>query len=201
MVEKKIEKYYWIGGVIGVTLIIMILAVIFIISPSFKSISKVSKELKENKENLKVAEQKLEKLKELKVREDEIREQSLIVYRAIPTKKEVGDLFIQLNGIVLAAGGNGTKTTGENSNNSTSSNAGTVSITPNPQGVNSMIYKSEVTFPSYGNFKIMLDNSEKSLRFIHLDNFKIDSKDSFKTTLTYKAYYRDQSINHSGEEK
>ncbi|MEK7447555.1 MAG: hypothetical protein AAB632_02045 [Patescibacteria group bacterium] len=199
MVEKKLDKYYWIAGVIGVTLIVIILAIIFIISPSFKSINKVSKELKENKGNLKVAEEKLAKLKEFKVKEDELREQSNVVYRAIPTKKEIGDIFIELNGLIGEAGGTGTKASGNNSSSSSSSGAGSSSSMVAPAGVESLTYQSEVTFPSYQNFKNLLSSSEKALRFVHLVNFKISGKDEFKVTLTYRAYYRGEQTNTTAE--
>lgn len=194
MVEKKIDKYYWIAGVIGITLVVIILTIIFVISPSFKSINKVSKELKENKENLKVAEEKLAKLKEFKVKEDELREQSNVVYRAIPTKKEIGDIFIELNGLIGEAGGTGTKASGNNSSSSGSSPSVAA-----PAGVESLTYQSEVTFPNYQNFKNLLSSSEKALRFVHLVNFKISGKDEFKVTLTYRAYYRGEQTNTTAE--
>lgn len=190
MVENKLKKYYWISGVIVVTVTVLILAVIFIVTPSFQSINKVSKELKEKKEEQKVSEQKLEKLKELKVKEGEIREQSSVVYKAIPTKKEVGDIFIELNALIGENGGSGTKASGNNNGSSSTPGSNTSASTPVPEGINSLTYQSEVTFPEYKNFKALLESSEKALRFVHLVNFKISGKDGFKVTLTYRAYYR-----------
>lgn len=196
MVEKKLEKYYWIGGVITLTLIVVILAIIFIVSPSFKSIGKTNKELKEKQTELKVAEQKLEKLKELKVREAELKEQSQIVYRAIPTKKEVGDIFIQLNGLTVETGGT---TSGDKSGSSSSASPGTTTQTTTMPGVSTLVYENEVTFPKYSNFKALLGNTEKALRYVHLNSFKISDKDGFKVSLKYTAYYRVQENNSQTE--
>ena len=192
MVEKKLEKYYWIGGVIAVTFIIFLLALFFIIIPSFKSIDKVSKELKGSKTELKVAETKLEKLKELKVKEEELKEQSRVVYRAIPTKKEVGDIFIQLNGLVSDAGGDSKKASGSSGSSSGASSSSQAQQSSGPAGVSTLTYTVDTTLPGYLSFKSLLATSEQALRFVHLDNIKIESKDSFTVTLTYKAYYRDQ---------
>lgn len=197
MVDKKIEKYYWVFGVVGVTLIIFMLSLFYIVIPSFKSIDKVSKELKSNKEELKVAEQKLVKLKELKVKEDELKTQSQVVYRAIPSKKEVGDIFIQLKGLVEEVGGDGKKASGGQG----SAPAGATSPTVAVAGVSSLTYTVDTSLPDYANFKSLLASSEKALRFVHLDNIKIDSKDAFKVTLTYKAYYREQGSTQTEGEK
>lgn len=186
MVEKKFEKYYWIAGVVTVTFIALVLAIVFVINPSFKSIKKTSQELKEQKEELKVVEQKLEKLKELKVKEAELKEQSDMVYRAIPTKKEVGDIFIQLSGLISDAGGSVSSVSGSDGSSSSSS-------TPQaaPSGINTLTYGvGEINLPSYQNFKALLTSSENTLRFVHLTNFKISGSDSFKVTPSYKVYYR-----------
>lgn len=198
MVGKKIEKYYWIFGVVGVTFIVFLLALFYVIVPSFKSIDKVNKELKVNKEELKVSEQKLAKLKELKVKEDELKVQSQVVYRAIPTKKEVGDIFIQLKGLVEEAGGDGKKASGGQGGASSGS---TTTPAVAVAGINSLTYTVDTTLPSYANFKSLLASSEKALRFVHLDNIKIDSTDAFKVTLTYKAYYREQGSTQAEGEK
>lgn len=187
MVEKKLAKYYWIAGVIVVTLIILVLTLVFAIIPSFKSINKTGVELKSKKEELKTAEEKLEKLEELKVKENELREQSKVVYRAIPSKKEVGDIFIQLNGLIKEAGG-----TSDGASSSSSSSSDNASETMAPTGVTRLTYGVSATFPTYQNFKTLLSSSEKALRFVHLSNFKITSDGSFTVDLTYTAYYRNE---------
>lgn len=196
MVDKKMSKYYWILGVGAVTLLIFILSLIFIIIPSFKSIGKVNQDLKENQAELKVAEDKLAKLRDLKVKEDELKEQSRIVYRAIPTKKEVGDIFIQLKGLATEVGGT---TKGDKSSSSSSSGSSTATTNPSViTGVSTLNYDSNVTFPDYNSFKTLLDNSEKALRYVHLDSFKINVKDTFTADLSYTAYYRsDESQSES----
>lgn len=201
MVDKKVKQYYWIIGVISITLISLFLLIYFIIVPSFKSISRVNKELKDNKENLQVLEDKLEKLKDFKVKEDELKEQSMYVYRAIPNKKEIGDVFIVLSSLQDEVGD--TKTEGFKSD-------GSPAVTPQtPQqntqteesvlsDVKTLQYKSEVTFPSYQSFKDMLKNSEKALRFVHLNKFKITNTQSFTVELSFKAYYREESSQSGG---
>lgn len=186
--NKKIQQYYWIVGVITAVTIIVILTISFVITPTFKSIGQVNTELKEKKETLSVKEKKLTKLKELKVKEDELKEQSRIVYRAIPTKKEVGDIFIELNALETDAGGvfSGSKG-GSSSASSASSTEGSTS------DINTLSYSSDVAFPSYGAFKKLLSDSEQALRFVHLEHFAISSSEgSFKVSLSYKAYYRNQ---------
>lgn len=196
MVADNVKKYFWIVGVVLITIVVVILSAVFIITPSFKSINKISEELKVNQAEQKVVQQKLEKLKKLKVEEKELEEQSKIVSRAIPTKKEVGDAFIQLNGIAEAAGGERKETTIVDGASSGSGTSGT-SVSPSIAGVNSLIYEGKISLANYGNFKVLLDNAEKSLRFIHLDRFSIDSKDSFDVTMSYRGYYRDQNNNQT----
>ncbi|RJO61582.1 hypothetical protein C4544_02510 [candidate division WS5 bacterium] len=193
MVEKKLSKYYWIAGVVIITVIILILSFVVAINPSLKSIGKTNKELKEKQEELKVSEEKLEKLKELKVKEDELREQSRVVFRAIPNKKEIGDAFIQLDGLISESGGNSAEASGNNSSStgSTGSSSGT-SIVQSPAGVSSLTYETDVTFPNYQNFKSMLSNTENALRFVYLSNLKITKANPFTASLTYTAYYRDE---------
>lgn len=194
MVDKKLNKYYWIIGVVVITIILMILAIVFLIAPSFRSINKVNKELKDQKEQLATLETKLEKLKVLKVKEKELKEQSDIVYRAIPTKKEIGELFIQLHTIIKESGGDHTKASTAQSSQSTSTN------TTAPEGISTLIYDSEISLPNYQNFKTMLSASEKALRFIHLNTFTIAGEGNFKVTLKYKAYYRSENISSGGEQ-
>ncbi len=195
MVDKKLDKYYWFGGVIAVTSLVVILALIFIIVPSFKSIGKVDKDLKENKEELSIAEQKLAKLKEFKVKEDELREQSRVVYRAIPTKKEVGDLFIQLNGLATSIGG-----TGNGTGNSVSEGAGT-SAAAGTEGISTLGSNISVTFPDYATLKRLLSESENTLRYLHLNSFQINSQNSFTVSLSYTAYYRSENSGQPEEAK
>jgi len=195
MVEKKLSKYYWIAGVVTVTLIILILAITFIVAPSFKSIGQVNSDLKDQKANLKVQEEKLSKLKELKVKENELIEQSQVVYRAIPTKKEIGDVFIQLTGLVIESGGThkGDKQDSSTSSSSSSSSGTSTAKPPEVAGVNTLTYSMETTLPDFSRLKFLLENSEKTLRYLHLDSFKISGKDSFTVTLTYSAFYRNDS--------
>jgi hypothetical protein len=201
MVEKKLGKYYWTIGVVAVTLVILVLASVFAIAPSFKSINKTSQELKSRKEELKTAEEKLDKLKELKVKEDELREQSQVVYRAIPSKKEVGDIFIQLDGLIKEAGGVSDGASGSNSSSGSSAGTGDQSSSAAPAGVSSLAYGVNATFPSYQSFKALLSNSERALRFVHLSSFKITSDGSFTVDLTYTAYYRnEQSVQTESEQ-
>lgn len=205
MVEKKLDKYYWVFGVIIITAIVLILAFVFAINPSFKSIGKTTKELKEKQQELKVSEEKLEKLKVLKVKEDELREQSRVVFRAIPNKKEIGDAFIQLNGLISESKGNNEEASGNNASTSGSSGSSSgTSIVQPPTGVSSLTYEADVTFPDYQNFKSMLSNTENALRFVYLSNFKITKVNPFTVSLTYTAYYRDgqtpSDLNESGKE-
>lgn len=189
MVGKNMKKYYWIIGVIFVILIIFVLSIVFIINPSLQGIDKVNKELKESKEELKNTENKLAKLKELKVQEKDLRNETRIVYRAIPTRKEVGDIFIQLNELAGEAGGIRKKSSDKN--NSTLSGSSTA--TPSTiSGVGSLTYNGEVTFPGFNNLKTLLEKSEKALRFVHLNNFKINTKDDLTVNLTFTAYYRNE---------
>ncbi len=212
-VSKKFEKYYWMSGVIVVTIIVVVLAVTFVIIPSFNSLGQVGDDLKDQKSNLSVDGQKLEKLKSFKVKEDDLRKQSEIVYRAIPSKKEVGDSFIELDGLIHEAGGSNKKVASSDSTdsaqntgssgpanapNTSSSNSQGQTMTL-PAGVSALDYTTDVDFPSYQNFKTMLENSEKALRFVHLDDFKITTKDgAFKVKLSYTAFYRSEGSSSTG---
>ncbi len=196
--NKKFEKYYWIAGTVGVTLVVFILVIVFIIVPSFENISQVSSDLKNQKANLNVLEKKLATLKDLKVKEDELKKQSGIVYRAIPTKQEVGDSFIQLDGLIHEAGGSNQKVAGSNGTNNASTSSSTSSSSEQislPPGVKTLVYTTDITFPAYQNFKDLLVNSEDALRFVHLSDFKITDDQGFKVSLSYTAYYREESDN------
>lgn len=199
MVEKKLQQYYWIIGVIGLTFTILIIAIFFAIIPSLNSINKTGSELSDKKQELKMKEDKLAKLKELKVKEDDLKKQSYIVYRAIPTKKEIGDIFIELNGLVKEAGGIGTKSTSSSSSSSDSPSTSAF-MSQVPTGVNTLTFETDVTFPDYQNFKNLITNSEKALRFVHLDNFKVSGSGPFTVNLTYTGYYRNEIDNNQGEQ-
>jgi len=186
--SKKLEQYYWMIGIVVGAIIIAILAIVFIVVPTIKSIKQVDGQLKEKKQILSVKEQKLAKLKELKVKEQELKEQSKIVYRAIPTKKEVGDVFIELSELEKGVGGSFTGTQKSDSASSTSASASSEGAASSV--VDTMTYSNQVNLPNYDAFKVLLANSEKALRFVHLDHFSISGENNFSVNLTYKAYYR-----------
>lgn len=198
MVEKDMKRYYWIAGVVISTVLFSLIIIFALIMPSIESVKAVNRDLKVKKENLAMLEKKLAKLKELKVKEKELKDQEAIVNKSIPTKKEVGELFIQLEGIISDSGGE-TKGISEGANTTSSSSSGStaaastaaapVSIT----GVNFANYGYEVTFESYDNFKRFLAISENSQRYIQLNSFQVTGNNDgkFVVSLNYKAYYRD----------
>lgn len=200
MVEKKIEKYYRAIGTIVVALIVSLILIFVLIVPSFKGIGKTNVELKARQGDLKILTQKLEKLKELKVKEKDIREQEKVVNGAIPTKKGVGDLFVQLEGLMAESGGS---TNGINESGGASAGPSTstpsVSSALTDASLVSSDYTYNVNFPNYDNFKVFLDASEKAHRFIHLNNFKVSKGQDnvFTVALSYKAYYRNQADSSS----
>lgn len=191
MVNKKIERYYWFIGVLVGSVVLSIVLVVFAVIPSFNSIKKVEADIKVKKEDLSILTQKLDKLKELKSREAELKEKEAIVNKAIPTKKEVGDLFIELEGIINETGGtnSGISESQGVSEGSKSKKKEDSSSTD----VKNSSYMYSVTFSDYKNFKKFLERSENALRFISLEKFNVSSPESsFNVNLTYKSYYRNQ---------
>lgn len=192
MVGKNLEKYYWFLGILAASIIFTIVLIFFAITPSVKGIKKVEGEIKEKKAELSVLEEKLVKLKELKTREKELKEKEAIVNKAIPTKKEIGELFIQLEGIINETGGSNDGISEGQGSSSSASAQGTDQETVS--GVANTSYGYSVTFPDYKNYKKFLERSENALRFISLNNFNVNSSNtSFDVSLSYKTYYRNKA--------
>ncbi len=205
--NKKFEKYYWTLGVVVITLIAMFILILFIMVPLFKGIGKSGQDLKTNKQELSLLKDKLDKLRVLKDKESDLKDQENVVNGAIPDQKDVGGLFVQIDGMIAAANGS---TTGikEASANSSASSAPAATTASGAQssaavsgesatgssGINltSSDYSYDVTFPSYNDFKNFLSISENAHRFVYLNSFQVDTSqgDSFKVSLNYKAYYR-----------
>jgi len=189
MVAKNAEKYYWFIGVLVASVAFTFILIFFAIVPSFKGIKKIEGEIKAKKAELSVLEEKLGKLKDLKTRESELKEKEAVVNKAIPTKKEIGELFIQLEGIINETGGsNDSIAEGQSGSGGSTAPGGLVS------GIESSSYGYSVAFPDYKNFKKFLERSENALRFISLENFSVSNSDnSFSVNLSYKTYYRSQT--------
>lgn len=202
MVEKKIESYYWMIGVMVGTIIIVLVSIFVIIVPSFKNISKTQKEVGEQKAELTYLKDKLVKLKELSIKKDELKKQEETVNRAIPNKKEVGELFLELEKLIKDSGG---LTTGISEGSATSgSSSSSVSAKPIAvtASVSSTDYKYTVTFGNYAGFKTFVGSAENALRFVHLSNFRVNAGDAtFSVDLVYKAYYRADPTQKTSEVK
>lgn len=194
MVGKSLERYSWFLGVIAGSVILAMLIIAFVIIPSFKAIKKVETEIKAKNNDLFVLNEKLEKLKELKTREDELKKKEAIVNRAIPTKKEVGELFIQLEGIINETGGSNDGIAEGQGTSDANSAAQAESAEISAADVAASSYGYQVSFPDYKNFKKFLERSENALRFISLNNFSVSSSENtFSVNLSYKTYYRNQA--------
>ncbi len=207
MVNKKLEKYYWILGVVGITLIALFVFIYFLMAPLVKGIGASGKDLKANKQNLTFLKDKLDKLRVLKDKESELKSQERVVNGAIPAQKDVGGLFVQIEGMIAAsqgstmgikeadAGSGTSSSTAPSDSSSPGSGSAPVQQQNSAGGISlsSADYSYDVTFPSYANFKSFLGISENAHRFIYLNNFKVDTSKTdsgFKVSLNYKAYYR-----------
>ncbi len=181
---KKWSKYVW--------LIVSIFAIVFIVTvsipafiiPTGKSISRHQKELRAKKTDLQTVVDKLNRLKELDQEKEELEENSLVVMNAFPTKKEVGDIFIQIETIANETGSLVNSVKGAEAE-----------IDPNNPALEMTVattYVLEVTFQGYPNFKEYLSKTENALRFVTLDKFSVGKTDqgAFNVSLNYKAYYR-----------
>lgn len=196
MVNKKMEKYQWAVGVVVITVIFVLIITFVLLIPSFKSLGKVNKEVKAKKADLNILEKKLTKLKELKVKENDLKEQEKVVNGAIPTKKEVGGLFIQLEKIMTDTGASTTGITEQAQvvSSSPTDGANPSAASTEVVGISSVDYGGKVVFPSYDSFKNFLSLAEQARQFISLNIFIVnDTEDgTFAAELNYKAYYRGQ---------
>lgn len=189
MVKTFWKKYIWLIGSVVITTIVIFLSVPFVFIPTVKGIGTADKELAALTTDKVTLTDKLAQLQSLKEKEAELKEDAAIVTKALPTKKEVGDLFIQLDGIA-AASGSVMKSVSGSDEEMIAENTPVVAIS----GVKAANYSLEVAFSNYSGFKTFLAKSEKALRFITLENFNITGveENSLTVNLKYKAYYRTQ---------
>lgn len=190
MVKTVWKKYIWLIGSVVVTTLVIFLSVPFVFIPTVRSIGTADKELAALTTDKATLTDKLAQLQSLKEKEEELKEDAAIVTKALPTKKEVGDLFIQLDGIAAASGSVMKSISGSDEETITAEGTSEVAI----GGVETANYSLEVAFSNYSGFKTFLAKSEKALRFITLDNFNITGveENSLTVNLKYKAYYRTQ---------
>jgi Tfp pilus assembly protein PilO len=197
MVNNTLKKYYLVISLtVGSIIVVFLFIYLILISGNslWNNIKQTDAELKVKNEELDNLTTKLNILKSYVGKEDELREKAKIVSKALPTKREVGELFIQLDTLVEQNKGT---TTGVTETKTVGVPTGEVSFEPSViDGTSSAIYEFNATFSSYEDFKIFLEKSEKALRFITLKSFqKADPNSadpSFRVKLSYVSYYRSE---------
>jgi Tfp pilus assembly protein PilO len=180
MVDKNKNKKYNYAIIVGaVTFVGLIIVVFAIIRPLYLKSQALTAEVKAKQATLDQLKDKKQKLAALKDREAELKQDAETVQAALPDSAEVGRLFIQINEMVKATGGN----------------VSSVSGSPVPQGDTGVIskvnYTVPVSFPNYFNFKDFVIKSEQALRLFDITDFSISTANgSVSSSLSANTYVR-----------
>jgi Tfp pilus assembly protein PilO len=179
MVENKItkNKYFYSVTVIILTVVVTLGLFFLLIMPFFNKAKELTAETSLKKQELEKLEEKKSKLEELKTREEELKLQAEKVENALPTEKDVGRLFIQLDN--LARGNGGTVASVSEGGNVT-----TTKVTPDTGEGGPTIERVSYTFPvdfgTYFNLKDFVTKSETALRLLAIKGLTINASNEGK---------------------
>ena len=166
MIRKK-NNYAII--LIAVTIVVGLLIAGFGIYPLYKSAATVTKQADQKAVELKGLKARKTILDGLKDKEDELRKNAELVASALPEGRDVGGLFIQVNGLAARTGGTVRSVSGG------STTAGTQAAGTGFAGIQKYNYSVPASFSSYFAFKDFVAASKSALRLLNINDITISS--------------------------
>lgn len=164
---KKKNNYSVI--LIASTIVIGILVTLFAIFPLYKSAKITTAESTQKSLELTELRNKKKILDGLKDKEDQLKKDAETVMAALPEKKDVGSLFIQVNALVSQSGGSVQSITGA-AQGSTEQTGFT--------GIQKYSYNIPATFNNYSSFKAFINGSRDALRLLNVDDLSLTASDA-----------------------
>jgi Tfp pilus assembly protein PilO len=167
------DKYkYTVMLSIGI-LLGAILVSVFIIKPLYKSSSKLKAEVTSKDIRYESLVKKKNSLSSLQSREQELKAQAAVVGNALPSNKEVGKLFIQMD--KLAGQSNGFLQSVSESENNLDYTTSSETVL---EGVQRYTYSLPISFSDYTSFKGFLRRSEIALRLLSIKSIDIKASET-----------------------
>lgn len=175
MVRDSLKKYYYVFGLVAGTFVVVLILSLFVIKPLVSTVLSMNEENNNLNTTLISLKAKQEALNKLKGQETQLENDSQTVSNALPTQADIGRLFIQLDSIAKASGGNLKSVTTSSSADNTAN------------GVTAITYSIPLDMPNYFAFKQFITNAQGALRLLSIDGVGVNASSTGALTLNISA--------------
>jgi hypothetical protein len=182
--KEKIKKYYYALAVGGATFVGAIILLI-VINQMFAQSKKLTAEAVVKTQKLTQLQAKKAILDNLSSKETELKANALALSSALPEDKDIGRLFIQMNGVITDAGGSIKGIAG-----------GSPSDTATSSTIGNTLKKYSFTLPvnlaNYDAVKSLLAKAKQALRLMDVTSISMSSPDggTMDANITINTYSR-----------
>ncbi len=184
--KDEIKKYYYAIAV-GAGIFVGIIILSFVLSGLYKQSKKLTDEMNEKTNYLTQLQDRKKILDDLSSREDELKKDAAALSSALPDSKDIGRLFIQLNGLITDSGGSVKGIAGGGTGDS-----GTGTSTTITSSLRKYSFTLPVNLQNYEAVKSLLTKTKKVIRLMDVSSISMSSPDGGKmdATVTINTYSR-----------